>query len=145
MIHQNRVRGKEMRGLLIALTVPVWLSSAPVALAREMPPTETKGVSVDSQVMLNLATQLPELRGYALRIRKITFEPGAVLAHHSLAERPTAAYVISGEFTDVRDGGQAVVRGPGDHWVEGADYKHWGANRGQVPTVVIAVDIVPKK
>jgi quercetin dioxygenase-like cupin family protein len=85
------------------------------------------------------------MAGYASRIRQITMEPGAVVAHHTHAERPIAVYVISGEFTEVPDEGPAITRGPGTQWVEGAEMMHWGANRGQVPTVLIAVDIVPEE
>jgi quercetin dioxygenase-like cupin family protein len=87
-----------------------------------------------------------------LRIRQITLEPGAVVAHHSHAERPIAVYVISGEFTEVPDDGPDIVHGPGTQWVgpgtqwvEHAGMRHWGANRGDVPTVLVAVDIVPEE
>ncbi len=56
-----------------------------------------------------------------------------------------AVYVVSGEFTEVRDNAPEITRKPGDHWVEGADIAHWGANRGQVPTVLIGVDVVPEE
>ena len=72
-------------------------------------------------------------------------EPGAVIAHRSHGNRPIAVYVVSGGFTEVRDGASEITRHPGEQWVEGADIAHWGANRGQVPTVLIAVDIVPEE
>ena len=85
------------------------------------------------------------MEGYALRIRQITMEPGAVVAHHSHAQRPIAIYVISGEFTEVPDDGPEIIRGPGSQWVENATMRHWGANRGQVPTILVAVDLVPEE
>ncbi len=124
----------------LALMGVLLLAISQTAAAQEAKPQETKGLSVDSKDVLGVAPQIPELKGYALRIRKITLEPGAVIAHHSHANRPVTAYVVSGEFTEVRDDG-----GPGEQWVEGADVVHWNANRGQVPTVVIVVDIVPEE
>ena len=127
---------------LIAL---VLLAISQAVAAQEAPPQETKGLTVDSKDLLGLAPQIPEMAGYALRIRQITMEPGAVVAHHTHAERPIAVYVISGEFTEVPDDGPAITRGPGSQWVEGAEMMHWGANRGEVPTVLIAVDVVPEE
>jgi len=56
-----------------------------------------------------------------------------------------AVYVVSGEFTEVRDNAPEITRKPGEHWVEGAEIAHWGANRGQGPTVLIGVDVVPEE
>lgn len=137
-------RSMEMRRRALALTAVVWFASAPTGIAQEAKPQETTGVSIDWTIVLNLAEQIPELGGYALRMRKVTLEPGAVIAHHSHASRPIVGYVLSGEYTEVRDEGPALVRGPGDHWAEGADVAHWGANRGQVSTVMIGVDVVPE-
>ncbi len=129
----------------LALMGVLLLAISQTAAAQEAKPQETKGLSVDSKDVLGIAPQIPELKGYVLRIRKITMEPGGVIAHHTHANRPTVAYVVSGEFTEVRDDAPEIIHGPGEQWVEGADVAHWGANRGQVPTVVIAVDIVPEE
>lgn len=84
---------------------------------------------------------MPRLKGYALRIRQITLEPGAVVGHHSHAHGPVVAYLVSGEYTEHRDGVGEVVHQPGEQWVEGADIAHWSENRGTEPTVLINVDI----
>ena len=129
----------------LALMGVLLLAISQTAAAQDAKPQETKGLSVDSKDVLGIAPQIPELKGYVLRIRKITMEPGAVIAHHTHANRPTVVYVVSGEFTEVRDDAPEIIRGPGEQWVEGAGVAHWGANRGQVPTVLIAVDIVPEE
>jgi quercetin dioxygenase-like cupin family protein len=134
-----------IRNGALALMGLLLLAIAQTAAAQEATPQETKGVSVDSIDLLALAPQVPELKGYALRIRKIILEPGAVIAHHNHANRPIAVYVVSGEFTEVRDDTPEITRRPGDQWTEGADVAHWGANRGQVPNVLIAVDVVPEE
>lgn len=128
--------------LLIGL---VLLAISQAVTAQEAPPQESKGLTVDSKDLLGLAPQIPEMAGYALRIRQITMEPGAVVAHHSHAERPIAIYVISGAYTEVPDDGPAITHGPGTQWVEHAGMRHWGGNRGEVPTVLVAVDIVPEE
>jgi len=129
----------------LALMGVLLLAISQTAAAQEAKPQETKGLSVDSKDVLGVAPQIPELKGYSLRMRKITMEPGAVIAHHTHANRPTVVYLVSGEFTEVRDDVPEIIRVPGEQWVEGADVVHWGANRGQVPTVLIVVDIVPEE
>jgi len=121
---------------LVLLAVPQ------VGSAEEAKPQES---AVDAKDLLGLGEQISAMDGYALRIRQITLAPGAVVADHSHAERPIAAYVVSGEYTEVPDDGPEIVHGPGTQWVEHAGMRHWGTNRGEVPTVLVAVDIVPEE
>ncbi len=102
----------------IALVGVFLLAISHTAPAQEAKPQETKGVSIEAKDVLGLAAQIPELKGYALRIRQISMEPGAVIAHHSHGNRPIAVYVVSGEFTEVRDGASEITRHPGEQWVE---------------------------
>lgn len=119
------------------------LAIAPSAMARDTKPQETKGVSIDSTSILPLEAQMPELKGYALRMRVIVLEPGAVVGHHSHANRPVVAYLLSGEYTEHRDGLAEIVHKPGEQWVEGADVAHWSENRGAETAFLINVDILP--
>ncbi len=114
-----------------ALIGVLLLAISQTVAAQEAKPQETKGVSIDSTDVVGLAPQIPELKGYVLRIRQITLEPGAVLAHHSHANRPTVAYVVSGEFTEVRDDAPEIIRVPGEQWVEGADVRTGGRTVGR--------------
>ncbi len=119
------------------------LAIAPSAMAQDAKPQETKGVSIASTSVLPLEAQMPELKGYALRMRVIVLEPGAVVGHHSHANRPVVAYLLSGEYTEHRDGVAEIVHEPGEQWVEGADVAHWSENRGAETTFLINVDILP--
>ncbi len=96
------------------------LAIAPSASAQDAKPQETKEVSIDSKSMLPLESQMPGLQGYALRMRMIVLEPSAVVGHHSHANRPVVAYLLSGEYTEHRDGLAELVYKPGKQWVEGA-------------------------
>ncbi|MDX1576769.1 MAG: hypothetical protein R3285_11290, partial [Kiloniellales bacterium] len=113
-----------MRAALGALAGLVLLATLQAAAAEEAKPQEWSGLSVDSTDLLPLAAQIPTMDDHAPRIRQITMAPGAVVVHHSHAERPIAAYAISGAFTEVPDDGPEVVRGPGSQWVEGAEMRH---------------------
>lgn len=117
----------------------------PAVTAQEAPPTESSGITIDSMEMLPLAEQIPAMDGYVLRVRQITLEPGAVVAHHSHEQRPIAVYVVSGSFTEVPDTGDEKTHGAGTYWMEDATMRHWGGNMGDVPTVLIAVDLVPEE
>ncbi len=121
------------------------LAVAPSVTAQDAKPQRTKGVSVGSSSTLALAAQIPALKGYALRLRTIVLEPGAVVGHHSHTNRPVVAYLLSGEYTEHRDGVPEIVHKPGDEWVEGADVAHWSENRGAETAVLINVDVLAAK
>jgi quercetin dioxygenase-like cupin family protein len=131
-------------GTLAALCVSA-LAVAPSATAQDAKPQKTKGVSVGSNSTLPLEAQIPALKGYALRLRTIVLQPGAVVGHHSHAKRPVMAYLLSGEYTEHRDGLAEIVHRPGEQRVEGADVAHWSENRGAQTAVLINVDVLPAK
>jgi len=114
-------------------------------MAQDAKPTSTHGVSVGTQSSLALGPQMPDMAGYALRLRTIVLQPGAVVGHHSHAKRPVVAYLISGEYTEHRDDQGEIVHHPGDQWVEGKEVAHWSENRGAEPAVLINVDILPAR
>lgn len=119
------------------------IAVASSALAQETRPQKTHGVSVGSTSMLPLAPQIPQFDGYALRLRTIVLQSGAVVGYHSHAARPVVAYLLSGEYTEHRDGREMITHKPGEQWVEGADVAHWSENRGTEPAVLINVDLPP--
>lgn len=104
-------------------------------------PQETTGISLNASSTLELGTQIPALKGYAVQIRTIVLEPGAVAGYHSHAKRPVVAYLVNGNYTEHRDGQGVVVHKPGERWVEGADVAHWSENRGTERTYLINVEV----
>ncbi|MEE8455785.1 MAG: cupin domain-containing protein [Limibaculum sp.] len=121
------------------------LAIALSATAQDTKPRKTKGISVSERSTLLLGEQLPALEGYAMQIRTIVLKPGAVAAYHSHAKRPVVAYLVSGEYTEHRDGLAEIVHKPGEQWVEGTDVAHWSENRGAEPAVLINVEVFRKK
>ena len=65
--------------------------------AQDAKPQQTKGIALASRGTLQLGEQIPELKGYAMQLRTIVLQPGAVAAYHSHAKRPVVAYLVSGE------------------------------------------------
>lgn len=137
MIGSNR----GTRNCAMAAVAVLALCFAPSGIARDAKPLKTKGISLESSSTLRLDAQIPALKGYALQIRVIVLKPGAVAAYHSHARRPVVAYLVSGDYTEHRDGQGVVVHKPGDQWVEGADVAHWSENRGSETTHLINVEV----
>jgi len=111
------------------------------ANAQDAKPQKTKGISLASRSTLQLGEQIPELKGYAMQLRTIILQPGAVAAYDSHVKRPVVAYLVSGEYTEHRDDLGEIVHQPGDQWVEGADVAHWSENRGAEPAILINVEV----
>jgi quercetin dioxygenase-like cupin family protein len=105
---------------------------------------ETKGITVELLSTLDLGPEIEGMEGYQFRIRKFTFEPGAVFGPiHDHIGRPGLVYILQGTITDHRNG-VAKGYGPGLGWPEDRNTKHWLENRGTIPAVEISVDIVRK-
>ena len=117
------------------------LAVAPYSSGQEAKRQETKGISLKASSTLPLGSQIPALKGYALQIRPLSLKPGAVAGYHSHAKRPIVAYLVSGNYTEHRDGQGVVVHKPGEQWVEGADVAHWSENRGSETTFLINVEV----
>ncbi len=106
------------------------------------PVPETRGVSVEVLGTFDLGPEIEAIDGRHLRMRRFTFEPGAVFGPlHDHRGRPGMVYILEGTITDHRNG-VATDYGPGAGWPEDRDTVHWLENRGTVPAVEISVDIV---
>lgn len=114
-------------------------------MSNEQSAHETNGVSVELLSTVDLGPEIEGMAGRHLRMRLMTFEPGAVFGPvHDHIDRPGIVYILSGTITDHRDG-VATDYGPGVGWPEDRNTLHWLENRGTVPAVEISVDIVQQK
>jgi len=109
------------------------------AVGQQSPPTENKGLDAKIESTIDLG---PDFAGHQLRLRTITFEPGGVAAFHSHKDRPAFAYVLQGQLTELRKGGQAKTVGPGGFITESRDVEHWAENHGTAKVVLIGVDVI---
>jgi quercetin dioxygenase-like cupin family protein len=106
---------------------------------------ETTGVTSELLATVDLGPEIEGMAGRELRLRRFTFEPGAVFGPlHDHVDRPGMVYILQGTITDHR-GGTATDYGPGVGWPEDRNTRHWLENRGTVPAVEISVDIVRSK
>ena len=110
----------------------------------ERPVPATRGVSAELLGTVDLDGEIEGLEGRQLRMRKFTFEPGAVFGPlHDHVGRPGLVFIIEGTITDHRNG-VATDYGPGAGWPEDRHTRHWLENRGSAPAVEISIDIVTK-
>src|ERR1051326_2341036 len=84
------------------LVVAAFFASASAA-AQPAPIRETKGVEISHVESLDLTPWAQDVRGRQLRIRKLVFQPGAVVGLHSHDDRPDASYLVQGELTEYRE------------------------------------------
>jgi quercetin dioxygenase-like cupin family protein len=104
----------------------------------------TSGIAVELLGTVDLDGEIEGLGGRQLRMRRFTFEPGAVFGPlHDHVGRPGIVYILQGTITDHRDG-VATEYGPGLGWPEDRNTLHWLENRGAIPAVEISVDVVKK-
>jgi len=112
-----------------------------LAVGQQTPPSANKGVTVSPPTFLELPKEIDSIDGRQLRLRIVTIEPGGVVAIHDHKGRPTVAHLVSGVLTERREGDWVKVHQAGESWTEGLGVIHWAENKGDTPTVVVAVDV----
>jgi quercetin dioxygenase-like cupin family protein len=110
-------------------------------MTSEQEAPETRGVTVEHLVAVDLGPEIEGMAGRQLRMRMFTIEPGGVLGPlHDHKGRPGVVYILQGTITDHCDG-VATDYGPGPGWPEDHTTLHWLENRGTTPAVEVSVDI----
>jgi quercetin dioxygenase-like cupin family protein len=117
-------------------------------LAQMKGPTEHKGISVTELGQIDEDSLLAQigLKGYILRLRAITIEPGGQIKDHSHATRPGLVKMISGTWIEGRpDGEYEFKAGEDTILVEHKDTVHWFYNRGNVAATALVCGIAPSE
>ena len=122
--------------LLGVVLIAVYVS----ADGQQTAPTETKGVTVKQLEAINLGPEIDGMGGRQLRMRMLTFEPGAFIGIHSHKDRPGTVFVLQGKIT-VHLGDVVKEYSTGDTWTENKETTHSLDNKGTTPAVIIAVDV----
>lgn len=127
---------KGVQYVMLALTV---LASV-VSSAQPAGPTETRNSISKALASMDLAGEIPDGAGRLLRARAVTIEPGGHTAAHTHVNRPTLEYVQQGQVIEVRNGVE-VPHAAGEMVPAGNGVSHYWVNRGQVPVVLIPIDV----
>jgi len=110
-------------------------------------PGETKGIgAVERLGAVDLGEEFAGMEGRTFRARRLTIEPGGVVAVHRHQQRPGFAYILEGEIIEHRnDRDGPIVRRAGDVAVEKTGVAHWWENRSGAKVKALIVDIIPEQ
>ncbi len=122
--------------MVIATRGAVAQVASPVAA-----PAQTKGQSVVELGALDLTDEIDSVAKRSLRLRRVTLEPGGVIALHSHKDRPAVIHILQGSVVWHSEGKPDYVMSAGDTSPEGRTVNHWAENRGSASAVWIAADI----
>jgi quercetin dioxygenase-like cupin family protein len=130
------------RILIAGIITAVFVFCAGYVAGQRAAPTQTIGQSEELLRSLDLTNEMDSSKGRTLRMRKVTLQPGGVLATHNHVDRPAVTYLLQGQMTYHQEGRPNLVANPGDGFAEGRATTHWAESTGKTPAVWIAVDIV---
>lgn len=101
-------------------------------------------VEVREQVELGGWRNLQPLR---MRLRHFTIQPGGRVPVHSHGDRPSILYFVSGVATEHNSlCAVPITHAAGASAAEfGPKIVHWWSNEGDVPAVLVSVDVIPSK
>lgn len=129
-------------GTFFALTcLAVTAGTAGAHAQTSAAPTENKGFKDVELRSMNLGPEIESIQGYKLRLRRLTLEPGGVIALHDHAGRPTINYVVKGSVVTRSPGKPDEIVPTGGSMAKGKDDLHWVENRGAEPAELIAVEV----
>jgi quercetin dioxygenase-like cupin family protein len=81
----------------------------------------------------------------AIRLRRLTIEPGGVVAWHTHEAVQGMALIVSGEATEIRNSCMDMIRyRAGDVAIEDAQTAHGWRNDGDGPAVIITAHVVER-
>lgn len=114
------------------------------ANANSAPPKGNVGFSTSKNETVDLGPEISGMKGRELRLRILHIEPGGHVGIHSHKDRPSVVYFLQGVDTVYFADGTKKVFHPGDVTSATIKTTHWHQNEGNVPVVLIAVDVFHK-
>ena len=119
---------------VMGVTIGFGLSSA---LGQQTP----KGVEAQELGRVDAGENCP---GHVLRMRRVTFAPGASIPMHSHKERPEVSLVMEGTLTNTVKGQSPTQLAPGTVILNGPEVEHLPANETSTPVVILAAELIKK-
>ena len=107
--------------------------------------TPAKGVTDTVLNAVDLSKEPAAVNGRALRLRRLTIQPGGVVPWHSHGERPAIIYVVQGEVTEYASSCSApIVHKAGESTPETHVTSHWWKNTGKGVAILLSADFFPQ-
>ena len=94
-------------------------------------PADPKGVEAQELARVDAGENCPR---HALRMRRVTFEPGASIPMHSHKERPEVVLVMEGTYTNKVKGQSPTQLAAGTVGLNGPEVEHEPATRPANPS-----------
>ena len=127
------------KGALLAAAVIA--SGASGAYAQPTLPAPIHGPVGERLGVIDLAKAFPQMKGYELRLSRLTIPPGGGLTLHSHKQMPEIVYIVSGHLTEQRNGGAPVVYGPGSTLINDETVTHMVLNQTNEPVIYIGTHV----
>ena len=108
----------------------------------EEAPKDNKGYTTSKTVTIDLGAEIPEMKGWQLRLRQLNIEPGGHIGIHNHKDRPAVVIFHQGIDTVTNDDNTSKTFRPGDTTAEGVKTVHWHKNVGQDALVFFTADLV---
>ena len=119
---------------VMGVTIGFGLSSA---LGQQTP----KGVEAQELARVDAGENCP---GHVLRMRRVTFAPGASIPMHSHKERPEVVLVMEGTLTNTVKGQSPTQLAAGTAGTNGPEVEHEPANETSKPVVLLVAELIKK-
>lgn len=119
-----------MSSSMPAVLAALALAASGAAHAADTLPAPAHSVTGEKLGMVDLGKAFPQMKGFELRLSRLTVPPGAGLAPHSHKQIPEIVYIVSGHLTEQRNGGAPVVYGPGTTLINDETVTHAVLNQG---------------
>ena len=82
--------------------------------------------------------------GHVLRMRRVTFEPGASIPMHSHKDRPEVGLVMKRTLTNTLKGQSPTQLAAGTAMLNGPEVEHEPANETSKPVVILTAELIKK-
>ena len=92
----------------------------------------------------DLSKEPAAVNGRQFRLRQLDVKPGGIVPWHSHGNRPAMIYIVSGEIVEYASNcALPIAHKAGDVAAEKNGTSHWWQNTGNIPAVLISVDLFP--
>ena len=131
-----------MTRALALLASALMLCAAATTGRAEEAPQGNKGYTTPMTVVLDLGNEIPEMKGWQLRLRQLHIEPGGHIGIHNHKDRPAVVYFSQGTDQVTNEDGSAKTFKAGDMTAEGVKTVHWHKSVGSDTAVIFTADLI---
>jgi quercetin dioxygenase-like cupin family protein len=127
---------------LALLAVTLTLGFGAQSGKAEDAPKGNQGYTTVKTVTIDLGAEIPEMKGWQLRLRELKIDPGGHIGLHNHKDRPATVIFQQGTDTVTNEDGSSKTFHPGDTTAEGVKTVHWHKNAGNDAVLFVTADLV---